>query len=70
MGAGASAPLSKGSRASCGSCESKRSYPHVMLADAVAREGILLAARELVVLFVVVVFFAWVGYRFVRESHR
>ncbi|MHB8243605.1 MAG: hypothetical protein ACYDHN_16665 [Solirubrobacteraceae bacterium] len=41
-----------------------------MLADAVAREGILLAARELVVLFVVVVFLAWVGYRFVRESHR
>ena len=46
------------------------SYPHLMLADAVAREGILLAARELVVLLVVVGFIAWVGYRFVREGHR
>jgi hypothetical protein len=41
-----------------------------MLADAVAREGVLLAARELVVLLVVVGFIAWVGYRFVREGHR
>ncbi len=41
-----------------------------MLADVVAQEGVLLAARELVVLIVVVGFIAWVGYRFVRESHR
>jgi|CZKG01.1.fsa_nt_gi hypothetical protein len=41
-----------------------------MLADVVAQEGILLAARELIVLIIVVGFIAWVGYRLVRESHR
>lgn len=36
----------------------------------VASEGIVLAARELFVLFAVVAFFAWVGYRLLRESRR
>ncbi len=40
------------------------------MADVVAREGILLAAREVVVLVLVVGFFAWVGYRLVREGRR
>jgi hypothetical protein len=40
------------------------------MADIVASEGLLLAAREVVVLIVVLVFLAWVGYRFARESHR
>ncbi len=40
------------------------------MADIVASEGLLLAAREVVVLIVVIAFITWVGYRFVRESHR
>ena len=36
----------------------------------VASEGLLLAARELVVLIIVLVFIGWVGYRFVREGRR
>jgi hypothetical protein len=36
----------------------------------VARELIVLAARELVVLILVVAFVVWVGYRLVRESRR
>ena len=40
------------------------------MGDVVANEGILLAARELVVLILVVGFFAWVGWRLVRESSR
>lgn len=40
------------------------------MGNVVASEGILLAARELVVLVLVVGFFAWVGYRLVHESHR
>jgi hypothetical protein len=40
------------------------------VADVVSREGILLAAREVVVLFAVLVFLAWVGYRLMREGHR
>jgi hypothetical protein len=40
------------------------------MADSVSQEGILLAARELVVLIVVVGFIVWVAYRFLRESHR
>ena len=40
------------------------------MGDAVASEGILLAAREVVVLVLVVGFFVWVGYRMVRESNR
>jgi hypothetical protein len=40
------------------------------VADVVSREGILQAARELVVLVAVLVFFIWVGYRLMREGHR
>lgn len=40
------------------------------MADIIASEGLLLAARELVVLLIVTVFIVWVGYRFVRESQR
>jgi hypothetical protein len=40
------------------------------MADIVASEGLLLAARELVVLLVVLAFIAWAGYRLVRESQR
>jgi hypothetical protein len=36
----------------------------------VARELTVLAARELVVLILVVVFLLWVAYRLVRESKR
>jgi cbb3-type cytochrome oxidase subunit 3 len=36
----------------------------------VARELIVLAARELVVVVLVILFVAWVAYRFVRESRR
>jgi hypothetical protein len=36
----------------------------------VARESIVLAAREVVVLILVVAFLAWVGYEVVRELHR
>jgi hypothetical protein len=36
----------------------------------VARELIVLAARELVVLVLVVAFLVWVAYRLVRESRR
>jgi hypothetical protein len=41
-----------------------------VVADVVARESILLAAREVVVLIAVLAFLAWVGYRLLRESHR
>jgi hypothetical protein len=40
------------------------------MGDVVASEGLLLAARELVVLILVVGFIAWAGYRLVRESQR
>ncbi len=46
-----------------------RSYA-LAVGDEVANEALLLAARELVVLVLVVGFFAWVAYRLVRESHR
>jgi hypothetical protein len=36
----------------------------------VARELIVLAARELVVLVLVILFVVWAGYRFLRESRR
>jgi hypothetical protein len=36
----------------------------------VARESIVLAAREVVVLILVVAFLVWVGYEVVREVHR
>jgi hypothetical protein len=36
----------------------------------VARESIVLAAREVVVLILVVAFLVWVGYEVVRELHR
>jgi uncharacterized membrane protein YqjE len=36
----------------------------------VARELLVLAARELVVLILVVVFLIWIAYRLVRESRR
>jgi hypothetical protein len=36
----------------------------------VARESIVLAAREVVVLILVVAFLAWVGYEVVREFRR
>lgn len=42
----------------------------LLVADVVSREGILQAARELVVLVAVLVFFIWVGYRLMREGHR
>ena len=42
----------------------------LLVADVVSREGILLAAREVVVLFAVLVFLVWVGYRLMREGHR
>jgi hypothetical protein len=42
----------------------------LLVADVVSREGILLAAREVVVLIAVLVFVAWVGYRLMRESRR
>jgi hypothetical protein len=40
------------------------------VADVVASEAILLAAREVVVLIAVLAFLAWAGYRLVRESRR
>jgi hypothetical protein len=40
------------------------------VADVVSREGILLAAREVVVLIAVLAVFVWVGYRLMRERHR
>jgi hypothetical protein len=40
------------------------------LGDVVARESIILAVRELLVLLLIVGFFAWVGYRVLRESRR
>ena len=36
----------------------------------VARESIVLAAREVIVLILVVAFLAWVGYEFVKEFRR
>jgi hypothetical protein len=36
----------------------------------VARELLVLAARELVVLILVVAFLIWIAYRLVRESRR
>jgi hypothetical protein len=36
----------------------------------VARDSIVLAAREVVVLILVVAFLVWVGYEVVRELHR
>ncbi|MEA2202137.1 MAG: hypothetical protein QOI89_2733 [Solirubrobacteraceae bacterium] len=36
----------------------------------VARESMVLAAREVVVLILVVAFLAWVGHEVVREFHR
>jgi hypothetical protein len=36
----------------------------------VAHELLVLAARELVVLILVVVFLIWIAYRLVRESRR
>jgi hypothetical protein len=36
----------------------------------VARESIVLAAREVVVLILVVAFLVWVGYEVIREVHR
>jgi hypothetical protein len=47
----------------------RRSYAEAV-ADVVASEGILLAAREVFVLLAVLAFLAWVGYRIVRESRR
>jgi hypothetical protein len=47
----------------------RRSYA-ATVADVVASEGILLAAREVFVLLAVLAFLAWVGYRMVRESRR
>jgi hypothetical protein len=41
-----------------------------VVADVVARESILLAAREIFVLVAVVAVLVWVGYRLMRESHR
>ncbi|MCW3067577.1 MAG: hypothetical protein QOI23_497 [Chloroflexota bacterium] len=38
--------------------------------DMVARESIILAAREVVVLILVVGVLAWVGYQFVRDARR
>jgi hypothetical protein len=40
------------------------------VADVVARESILLAAREVFVLLAVLAFLAWVGYRMMREGRR
>ena len=36
----------------------------------VARESMVLAAREVVVLILVIAFLAWVGYEVVREFRR
>jgi hypothetical protein len=36
----------------------------------VARESIVLAAREVIVLIVVVAFLAWVGHEFVNQFRR
>jgi hypothetical protein len=38
--------------------------------NVVARELLVLAARELVVLILVVAFLIWIAYRLVRESRR
>jgi hypothetical protein len=40
------------------------------VADVVARESILLAAREVFVLVAVVVVLVWVGYRMMHDGHR
>jgi hypothetical protein len=40
------------------------------LGNVVARELLVLAARELVVLILVVAFLIWIAYRLVRESRR
>jgi hypothetical protein len=44
--------------------------PETPAGNVVARELLVLAARELVVLILVVVFLIWIGYRLVRESRR
>jgi hypothetical protein len=40
------------------------------VADVVASEAILLAAREVFVLLAVLAFLAWVGYRMLHERRR